>query len=74
MMKIWEWTKAFGRFWYGFVIGDDPVPAAIVVVMLGAVYGLLRLDVTAYWPGPVFVAVAVATGVVRGHRRKRAGG
>lgn len=70
-MRVWEWTRAFGRFWYGFVIGDDPVPAAVVVVMLGAVYGLLRLGVTAYWAGPVFVAAAVAIGVVRARRRQQ---
>ena len=28
--------KAFGRFWWDFLVGDDPKIAAAVVVVLGA--------------------------------------
>ncbi|NUR06786.1 MAG: hypothetical protein HOQ22_03170 [Nocardioidaceae bacterium] len=38
-------VKAFGRFWYDFVIGDDPKIAGFVAVALLVLIGLLRLDV-----------------------------
>lgn len=37
--------KAFGRFWYDFIIGDDWKIAVAVVVALGLLVGLLRADV-----------------------------
>ena len=42
---------SFARFWYDFVIGDDWVAAAGVLVMLAGAYGLLRLSVSADWRG-----------------------
>jgi hypothetical protein len=34
--------KAFGRFWYDFIIGDDWKIAAAVVVALGVLLGALQ--------------------------------
>jgi len=49
--------RAFGAFWYDFVIGDDWVVAAGVVVGLGATYGLHQAGVTAWWLLPVLLVV-----------------
>ena len=41
--------RAFGAFWYDFVIGDDWLVAVGVVVGLAVTYGLDRAGVTAWW-------------------------
>jgi hypothetical protein len=56
---VWGWITGFGRFWYGFIIGDDWTAAAGVLVMLGAAYGLLRLGVAAWWSGPVIITATL---------------
>lgn len=56
--------KAFGAFWYDFVVGDDWKIAAGVVVALGLTWSLhlvLRLDDTAT---TVVGAVLAVTGFV----------
>ncbi len=68
--RIGEAIRSFGGFWYDFIIGDDWVAAAGVLVMLGAAYGLLRLGVRAFWAGPVVVVVTAALLVWRGERRE----
>ncbi len=50
--------RAFGAFWYDFVIGDDWVVAAGVVVGLAGTYGLHEAGVPAWWVLPlVFLAL-----------------
>jgi hypothetical protein len=46
---------AFGRFWWDFVVGDDWVVAALVVVALGATALLAAGNVAAWWLLPVAV-------------------
>jgi hypothetical protein len=69
---VWRWIAGFGRFWYGFIIGDDWVAAAGVLVMLGAGYGLLRLHVPAWWAGPVVITITLLITLRRAARRERA--
>lgn len=35
MDRFGRFVRGFGRFWYDFVVGDDPKIAAAVVVVLG---------------------------------------
>ena len=53
--------KAFGAFWYDFVVGDDWQVAALVVAGL-AVTALLAhaATVNAWWLLPVVVVAALA--------------
>jgi hypothetical protein len=37
--------KAFGQFWYDFIIGDDWKIAAAVVIALGITVATLRADI-----------------------------
>lgn len=37
-----RFIKAFGRFWYDFIIGDDWKIAAAVVLALAVVFAVLR--------------------------------
>jgi hypothetical protein len=58
MTLIGRWLTGFGRFWYGFIIGDDWTVAATVAVAL-AVTWLLRTGGVAAWWLPPAAAVAV---------------
>ena len=51
---------AFGKFWYGFIIGDDWTVAAAVAAALVVTWLLHTAGVAAWWLPPL-VAVA-ATG------------
>lgn len=69
MSRLWSWVSGFARFWYGFIIGDDWVAAAGVLVMLGVAYGLLRAGVPAWWSGPLVIAVTLIVTLRRAGRR-----
>jgi len=49
--------KSIGAFWYDFVIGDDWLVAAGVIVGLAGTYGLHRAGVTAWWLLPLVLVV-----------------
>ena len=55
--------KAFGRFWWDFLIGDDPKLAAAVVVVLGAGAVAVALT-TGSWIAVLLGAALVAAFVV----------
>jgi hypothetical protein len=46
---------AFGRFWWDFVVGDDWLAAAGVIVAIGATAGLAAAHVAAWWLLPLAV-------------------
>ncbi len=53
--------KAFGAFWYDFVIGDDWHVAAMVVAGLALTAACVRVaGVNAWWLLPVFAFAALA--------------
>jgi hypothetical protein len=55
---ILAWLKAFGMFWYRFIIGDDWTIAATVVAALVLTWLLRTAGVPAWWLPPL-AAVAV---------------
>ncbi len=57
--------RAFGAFWYDFVIGDDWVVAAGVVVGLLGTWGLHSAGVTAWWVLPVLLVVLLPVSLAR---------
>jgi len=59
---------AFGRFWYRFIVGDDWVIAATVVVALVALALLLRAGVQAWWLLPVVVIAVLGLSLRRARR------
>jgi hypothetical protein len=63
--------KAFAAFWYDFVIGDDWVLAAGVVLGLAGTYLLSRLHVASWWLLPVLVAVLLPASLRRATRGGR---
>jgi hypothetical protein len=62
--------RAFWAFWYDFVIGDDWVIAAGIVVALAGTYLLSKAGVTAWWLLPLAVAVLLPASLWRATRRK----
>jgi hypothetical protein len=65
MMK---YLRGFGRFWYGFLIGDDWTIAAAVVAGLLVTYWLRQSDIPAWWLMPAVVVVTLGASVWRGAR------
>jgi hypothetical protein len=73
MNGIMTRVKAFGAFWYDFVIGDDWHVAVIVVAALALTAILARAaGVNAWWLPPLCVFAALGWSLHRataGHRR-----
>jgi hypothetical protein len=58
-------VRAFGRFWWEFVIGDDWRVAAGIAIGFGLAALLVHEDVSAWWVLPVVVAIVLAESVRR---------
>ena len=64
--------KAFGAFWYDFVIGDDWRVAVGVVLALALTFLLARVTTIAVWGlVPVAVLVLLPVSIHRAARRAR---
>jgi Sec-independent protein secretion pathway component TatC len=63
--------KAFGLFWYDFIIGDDWSVAAGVVIALVVTALLSRTSVAAWWILPVAVFVLLPLSLWRATRAER---
>jgi len=63
-----KYVRAFGRFWWDFVIGDDWIVAAAIAAGLALTGILTGLGVDAWWLLPVVVAVALAGSLRRATR------
>jgi hypothetical protein len=63
-----RYVVAFGRFWYGFIVGDDWLTASGIVVALGATAFLAHRDVSAWWLMPLAVVVLLGTSLWRATR------
>jgi hypothetical protein len=60
---------AFGRFWWNFVVGDDWLVAAGLVVALGVTALVAHDDVSAWWLMPLAVVGLLVLSLRRGVRR-----
>jgi hypothetical protein len=60
-----RWIAGFGRFWYGFIVGDDWTIAVSVLLGLVVVSALLRNGVQAWWLMPLVVAGTLALSLWR---------
>lgn len=62
--------RAFGLFWWDFVVGDDWRMAAGVVVLLGATAILSRSGIDGWWLPPVAVLAVLVLSLARVVRRQ----
>ena len=63
--------RAFGTFWWDFVVGDDWRAAAGVVIAIGVTAALVAAGVDAWWLMPVAVAVVLWLSLRRAARASR---
>jgi len=63
--------KAFGAFWWDFIVGDDWVLAAGVVAALAVTWFLTHRDVSAWWLLPLAVVALLAVSLRRAARDQR---
>ena len=69
MRRIWDLILGFARFWYDFIIGDDWMAAAGVLVMIGGAWELLRVGIPAFWFGPIAILITASITIRRALRR-----
>jgi hypothetical protein len=62
--------QAFAAFWYDFLIGDDWLVAAGVVVSLALTYWVGRTTVPAWWLMPLFLVLLLPVSLWRAARRR----
>jgi hypothetical protein len=60
-----KYVKAFGRFWWDFVVGDDWRVAAGIAVALALTWLLAHHGHNAWWLLPVAVALVLVESVRR---------
>jgi hypothetical protein len=60
-----KYVKAFGRFWWDFIVGDDWTVAAGVGLALAGVWILTHHGVNAWWLLPLVVALLTGISVWR---------
>jgi hypothetical protein len=60
--------RAFGLFWWDFVVGDDPFAAAGIALAIAATAILSHNGVNAWWLMPPAVAVVLALSLRRASR------
>jgi hypothetical protein len=63
--------RAFGLFWWDFVVGDDYRLALGVVVLLGITAALTRTGIAVWWLLPLGVLAMLALSVFAVARRSR---
>ena len=61
--------RAFGNFWYDFIVGDDWRIAAGVVCALAITYGVARTGIPAWWVMPAAVVLLVTGAIWTAVRR-----
>jgi hydrogenase/urease accessory protein HupE len=61
--------RTFGAFLYDFVIGDDPLIAAAVIVALGLTAAFASAGISAWWMLPAAVVVVLGFSLLRATRR-----
>ncbi len=62
--------RAFGAFWYDFIVGDDWRIALVVVAALAATFGVSKTSVPAWWVLPAAVALVLPWSLWRVRRRR----
>ena len=63
--------RAFVAFLYDFVVGDDPLVPALVLVGLGATAALAGAGAAAWWMLPILVVAALTWSLLRAARLSR---
>lgn len=73
MNRIGRWLRGFGAFWWDFIVGDDWLVAAGVVVGLLVTALVVHLGAPAWWVLPAAVFIGLPISLARGARAARSG-
>ena len=65
MTRILRLLRAIAAFWWDFIVGDDWVVAAGVVVSLAATTALQRHGITAWWLMPIAAPLLLCQSLAR---------
>jgi hypothetical protein len=60
-----RYVRAFARFWWNFVVGDDWRAAAGIAVAIGVTASLVAAGVDAWWLMPPTVALILGLSLRR---------
>lgn len=71
MKLIWSWIVAFGRFWYGYIFGDDWTIAVAIFIGLAVTAVLTTNHLVAWWLIPVIVVVMLSISLRRARPRTK---
>jgi hypothetical protein len=63
-----RWLRAFGAFWWDFIVGDDWRIAVGVIIALSATAGLAAAGIAAWWLLPLVVALVLLLSLRRAAR------
>jgi hypothetical protein len=63
-------VKAFGAFWYDFVVGDDWRVAVFVVAALAITFGVSKSSIPAWWILPAAVVLVLPWSLWRARRKR----
>jgi hypothetical protein len=64
-----RYLVAFLRFWYDFIIGDDWIVAAGIVIAIALTALIAHQDIAAWWLMPLAVIALLAGSLARAVRR-----
>jgi hypothetical protein len=68
--RVTRSLRGFGAFWWDFIVGDDWVIAAAVVVALGGTALIARSGWAGWWLLPVVTASVLTLSLHRATRRR----
>jgi hypothetical protein len=54
-----KYVASFGRFWWNFVVGDDPLAAAGIVAAIGVTAALAASGIAVWWVMPLAVVIVL---------------
>jgi len=64
-----RYLRAFGRFWWNFVVGDDWRVAAGIAFALGATFLFTHGGIDAWWLLPLVIALVLVDSLWRATHR-----
>jgi hypothetical protein len=74
MDAVRKGLRAFGRFWWDFLVGDTPELFVATVVLVGVAFGLRSDHVAAVVTLPLLAIAMLVASTYRGRRRAPARG
>jgi uncharacterized membrane protein YccC len=73
MNRVVRGVRAFGLFWWDFIVGDDWRIAAGIVIALGVTAAIATTSAPTWWVLPVAVALLLGVSLWRAARSSDSG-